>query len=90
MVTVRGKRQDTEKELTKLLTAADAGTLVDPSKVTIAECLSTWLDGPYDLAGKTLERYRQLADQQIIPFLGTVQVQKLRPAQVQDWHSILL
>ena len=89
-VTVRGKRQDAEKELTRLLTASDGGTLVDPSKVTVAECLRSWLDGPTDLAGKTLERYKQLADQQIIPHLGTVQLQKLRPAQVQDWHSTLL
>jgi len=50
----------------------------------------TWLDGPTDLAGKTLERYKQLADQQIIPHLGTVQLQKLRPAQIQDWHSTLM
>ena len=34
-VTVRGKRQDAEKELTRLLTASDGGTLVDPSKVTV-------------------------------------------------------
>ena len=90
LVTVKGKRQDAEKELTRLLTAADAGTLVDPSKITIAECLRSWLDGPNDMAGKTLERYRQLAEQQIIPFLGTVQLQKLRPAQVQDWHATIL
>jgi hypothetical protein len=44
-VTVRGKRQDAEKELTRLLSAADAGTLVDPSKVTVAEYLRSWLDG---------------------------------------------
>ncbi len=42
-VTVRGTRKDAERELTRLLTAVDGGTLVDPSKVTVAEYLDSWL-----------------------------------------------
>lgn len=90
VVTVRGKRQDAEKELTRLLTSADAGTLVEPSKMTVAEYVRAWLDGPTGLAGKTLERYRQLAEQQIIPHLGTLALQKLRPANVEEWHGKLI
>jgi integrase len=37
-----------------------------------------------------LERYRQLGEQQIIPHLGAVLLQKLRPAHIQDWHATLL
>ncbi|KAB2919928.1 MAG: site-specific integrase [Hyphomicrobiaceae bacterium] len=89
-VTVRGKRQDAERELTRVLSAADAGTLVEPSKTTIAEYLRAWLDGTNDLSPKTLERYRELAERQIIPHLGSIALQKLRPAAVHDWHGILL
>jgi hypothetical protein len=32
-----------------------------------------------DLAPKTLERYRQLAERQIIRHLGAIALQKLRP-----------
>src|SRR5262249_23521885 len=39
---------------------------------------------------KTLERYRQLAEQQIIPSLGALPLQKLRPAHVAEWHAKLL
>ena len=39
---------------------------------------------------KTLERYRQLGDQQIVSYLGATLLQKLRPAQVHDWHVNLL
>ena len=39
---------------------------------------------------KTVGRYRQLAEQQIYPHLGGILLQKLRPAQVQEWHSTLL
>lgn len=66
-VTVRGKRRDAERELARLLNDAHNGTLIDPSKVTVAECIWTWLDGVHGLSPKTAERYRQLAEQQILP-----------------------
>jgi hypothetical protein len=70
-VTVRGKRQDAQRELTRLLGALDAGTLPEPSKTTIAEHLHEGLDRPtHCLAPKMVERYRQLAAQQIVPHLG--------------------
>jgi integrase len=76
--------------LTRLLAEVDNGTAVDPSKVTVAEYVRGWLDSARDLAPKTLERYRQLAEQQIVPYLGATAMQKLRPAQIHDWHGILL
>ena len=42
-LTVKGRRQDAQKELTRLLSEADAGTLVEPSKLTVAEHLRAWL-----------------------------------------------
>ena len=86
--TVRGKRQDAEKELTKQLSAFHDGMLVDPSKKTVAEYLRAWLDVA-NVTPKTLERYQQLVEQQIIPHLGHIALQKLRPAQVEEWHSKL-
>jgi hypothetical protein len=68
-ITVRGKRQDAERELTKHIHAFHSGTDVEPAKITVAEYLRSWLDGAV-LSPKTLERYRQLAEQQIIPHLG--------------------
>jgi len=38
-VTIKGRRSDAEKELTRLLSAGDAGTLVEPSRTTVAEYL---------------------------------------------------
>jgi integrase len=89
-VTVRGRRQDAERELTRLLSGADSGTLVEPSTTTVAKYLLDWLDGRHGLSPKTAERYRQLAEQQIIPHVGTIRLQKLRPQHVQDWHEKLL
>jgi integrase len=98
--TVRGKRTDAQKELTRLLGAADTGTLVEPSRVTVAEYLRDWLGQdddngvapppPAGLTAKTAERYRELAEDQIIPHLGSIVLQKLRPARLAHWHAHLL
>jgi integrase len=88
-VTVRGKRRDAEQELARLLNEAHKGTLIEPCKVTVAEYIRAWLDGAHGLSPKTAERYRQLAEQQIIPHLGAIALQKLRPAQIQDWHGTI-
>ena len=42
--TVRGKRQDAECELAKLVTATHDGVYIDSSKVTVAEHLRAWLN----------------------------------------------
>jgi integrase len=100
-VTFRGRRQDAERELTRLLGEADAGKLVEPSKITVAEHLRSWLGSPPNagqpvppppvgLTPKTAERYRELAEGQIIPHLGTIILQKLKPARIADWHEALL
>jgi hypothetical protein len=89
-VTFKGSRQDAQRELTRLLAAADTGTLPEPSKVTLAEHLRGWLKEPEGLTPKTRERYLQLAEQQIIPHLAATLLQKLKPAHVQTWHRTLL
>lgn len=89
-VTIRGTKKAAQTEMVRLLAEVDAGIAVDPSKITVAEYVRAWLDGTDALAGKTRERYRQLAEQQIIPHLGGAVLQKLRPAQIADWHVTLL
>jgi hypothetical protein len=63
--------------------------VADPSRVTVAEYLREWLDAGDGLSPKTLERYRELVERQIIPHLGAVPLQKLRAAQVAAWHTAL-
>jgi Phage integrase, N-terminal SAM-like domain len=88
--TVKGTRQDAQKELTRLLAEADKGTLPDPSNATVAEYLRGWLDSAHEQSPKTLERYRELAERQIILHLGAEKLQKLKPKAVRQWHKTLL
>jgi integrase len=89
--TVRGLRRDAEKRLAELLNAHHAGTYVDTTKITVAEFAEQWLtDSASRLAQRTLERYRQLLRCQIVPYLGGVRLQALRPIGVAHWHGVLL
>ena len=85
-----GSKRAAQAELRRLLAEVEAGTAVEPSHLTVAEYLRGWLSSDRDLSPKTLERYRQLAERQIIPHLGTKLLQKLRPAEINDWHQTLL
>jgi integrase len=90
VATVRGTYRDAQKELTRLLNAADDGALPDPTNATVAEYLRNWLDGPLGLSPKTLERYRELSERQIFPHLGSTKLQKLKPEHVEQWHAALI
>jgi integrase len=71
-VTVRGTKKAAQAELARLLAAHDAGTLVEPSKATLADYLRSWIDtaAALKLSPKTAERYCQLIERQIVPHLG--------------------
>ena len=88
--TVRGTRKDAQRELARLLVAADTGSLPDATQVTIGAYLTNYLDNATGLSPKTLERYRELAARQIIPHLGDVKLQKLRPEHLEAWHAKLI
>ena len=76
--TVTGTYKDAQRALTRLLGAVDAGTHVDPSQMTLAEYLQAFFATPAKVSPKTLERYRELAERQIIPHLDALKLQKLR------------
>jgi integrase len=83
--TVKGTREDAEKELTRLLSEKDKGTLVDPSKITVAEHLEQWLAGKERISPLTRERYGEIITKHIVPTLGAIKVQKLKPTDVRNW-----
>jgi len=58
---LKGTYKDAQKELTRLLSSADDGTLPDPTRMTVGEYLLAWLDTTHAQSPKTLERYRELA-----------------------------
>jgi len=91
-VTVRGSKKDARKELRRLLSQIDEGTDVKPEAVTLGQYLGQWINSAAvsSLSPKTIERYGQLVDGQIVPHLGALGLQKLRPVHIEEWHTKLL
>jgi integrase len=42
-----------------------------------------------EIGAKTAERYRELVENQIVPHLGLIAVQKLRPLDMEQWYIAL-
>ncbi len=88
-VTVRGTKKEAQAELTKRLAQVDGGAYVEHSKETVADHVRGWLAANMDLAATTKERLARLVEQQIVPHIGSLPLQQLRPAQVTAWHATL-
>ncbi len=78
-------------KLTRLHGAKANGTLVDPSKETVAQYLDRWLR---DVAKATLSagsytNYSGVIKNHIVPRIGGMQLQKLTPAHVQRLYGEL-
>jgi len=86
--TVRGSRKDAEKELRRLLRAVDTGEHIDPSRITVREWLSTWLDTTrQEVAPRTAERYAEIVTNFLVPATGNLQLTKLAPVHIQDAYN---
>jgi integrase len=90
--TVRGTKREAQIKLAELIASAAKGEYVEPAKTTVAEFLRARVDqweAAGDISARTAERYRQLVKNQIIPHLGDKPIQKLRPLDLEAWHSTL-
>lgn len=90
-VTVRGTKKEAQAKLAELLNALNKGTYVERSSVTVAEYmrerLAYWR---LSLSPKTIERYAELIENQIVPHLGRIVLQKLRPEDIEAWFATLM
>lgn len=65
---------------------------VSPNKLTLGEYLTTWINEVHanQLKASTLERYKRVIDRYLIPELGAIKLQDLRPSHVQGFYTSLL
>jgi integrase len=92
-VTFRGTKREAQNKLAELIAAVGKGSYVEPSRTTVAEFLPARVD-QWEAAGaisaRTAQRYRQLIENQIMPHLGAKPLQRLRPLDIEEWHTTLL
>ncbi len=86
--TLQGSRRDAEKALRDLLHSLDDGTLVQPTKVSVAQYLEQWLaNHKASVAFTTWEWYDMVCRKHIAPHLGHVPLQKLTPLAIQEFYT---
>ena len=76
----------------KARVSLSSSTYVSPSKATVGEYLSTWINDVHasQLKATTLERYKQVINKHLIPELGAIKLQDLRASHVQALYTNLL
>ena len=76
----------------KARVSLSSSTYVSPSKATVGEYLSTWINDVHasQLKVTTLERYKQVINKHLIPELGAIKLQDLRASHVQALYTNLL
>jgi Phage integrase, N-terminal SAM-like domain len=90
--TFRGSKREAQAKLTELLASVGTGTYVEPTKTTVADFVASRIDqweAAGSLTARSAARYRELLTNQIAPHLGTKPLQKLRPLDIEHWHTAL-
>src|SRR5262245_4840166 len=87
-----GTKREAQIECANLIAIASKGDYIEPSKATVAEFVRARID-QWEAAGeisvRTAERQRGLLAYQIAPHLGTKVLRKLRPLDIEAWHTAL-
>ena len=65
---------------------------VNPSKTTLGEYLTKWIDEVHasQIKATTLVRYKDIINKYLKPELGAIKLQELRPSHVQAFYTSLL
>jgi integrase len=86
--TVRGSMKVAAKELRRLLSAIDNGDHVNPTRMTVRDWLTTWLDAIRDeVSPKSHERYEEIVGHFLIPTFGNLPLMKLAQMHIQDAYT---
>jgi integrase len=89
----KGSRREAQAELSRLLAQVADSKHVDPSKITVTQHVrarfAQWQATSVITPG-TAQRYAQLIEVHIIPYLGSKLVQRLSAQDVEVWHTALM
>jgi integrase len=82
--TVRGTKADAQRRLRELLREVESGGCTDVTRLTIAQLAQRWLAAKeHRVAAKTYAFYASHVRLYIVPALGSLRAEMLRPAHVE-------
>jgi len=83
-----GTKRQAQDECARLITQLKEGNALEPNKATVAQFLGRWLDHiKTQVSPKSHERYAGLVNQNLIPVLGAVRLNKLKPVQISTVYA---
>lgn len=87
--TVKGNKKDAETFLTEKLRELDTGMLIDTKKMKLGDYFDYWLkEYCYNnLSINTIEGYEHYIEKHIKPKLQNIELEKLKPLQLQSFYS---
>ena len=88
-LTVRGSKRDAERELRAILTRIEGGAYIKPTKLTVGEFLTQWMEN-YVLTNtspRTTEGYRVIIQRHLMPNLGIIPLTQLQPSHIQGYYA---
>src|SRR5262245_20663443 len=88
-ITFRGTKQKAETRLAELLTAANGGTFIEPSKLTLGAWLREWIESAKTRwRPTTVTRYAGILEQAILKApIASLPLQKLRPTHLEAYYA---
>lgn len=85
------RKRDAENALPGVLADYQRGTFVEPTKKTVGEQMSEWLeDKKTSVKYNTWLSYRWLVNTHINPNIGSIQLSKLKPKHLHDLYNKVL
>lgn len=83
-----GTKRQAQEECARLVSEMRGGSYVEPSKITMAQHLESWLGHvKSQVTPRTHERYSELVRKNIVPLIGSIHLTKLRPMQISDAYT---
>lgn len=87
----RRTRREAEQVLAETLTRLDSDTFVEPSRQTLAAFLDEWLAATKErIRPSTHATYESMVRTHIVPYLGSLPLQRLTPGRLNALYSALL
>lgn len=87
----QGTKRKAQDECARLITELKNGNALEPNKSTVAQFLGRWIEHiKTQVTPKSHERYAGIVKQNLIPALGAVRLNKLKPVQISAAYAAAL
>ena len=85
--TVNGSKRDAQAKLRRMLLEIDCGLRADPAKINVGVFLREWLEQKSNIEAGSREKYQQIIEHHLIPTLGYLSLQQLRPDTMRSAYA---